>query len=347
MPEKISYMRKRGLLRRFLFFINSLFALGLLLAYLLPYISPEQFPYLAVLSLGMPVLILANVLFLIFWVIRLKRELLLSLIVLGVGFNHVVSLYKFKSINHPETEEELKLMSYNVRHFNRRHWIEDKDVPKEMEDFIAEEDPDIISFQEYVAGEVDLSQYPYKYRKLIEIEGDLGQAIYSKHPLINGGSFDFPGTINNVIYADALVHEDTLRIYNIHLQSLQIDSDLSSLDKAKGKLMTQRIGSTFRDQQKQVEQLLDSVEQTPHPTIINGDMNNTPFSYAYRKMSDGFQDAFKEAGKGSGRTFVMDFIPLRIDVLLIDPEYRINGFKTYDVKLSDHYPISTRIEKIK
>ncbi|HLS30076.1 MAG TPA: endonuclease/exonuclease/phosphatase family protein [Flavobacteriaceae bacterium] len=334
--------RKLGLFGRFLFVINSLLAVLLLLAYALPYFPPYSFPHLAVLSLGMPVLIAGNILFCLFWILRLRKQFLLSLIVLAIGFNHVLSLYKFNTSNSEVTEKGVKLLSYNVRQFNRHNWIDDKTIPNQIEEFIAKESPDIICFQEYVSEEIDFSEYPYVYEKLIS--GKFGQAILSKYPIINKSALDFPNTANNAIYADIVIEQDTIRVFNMHLQSLRIDPDLRTLNTESGKKMTRKMGSSFGVQQQQIDMLLRAKNESPYKNLIGGDMNNTAFSYAYRRLSAGFQDAFKEKGSGLGYTFVMDFIPIRIDYFLIDAQIPILEFKTYRIKLSDHEPISVRIK---
>jgi len=335
-------MKKLGLIGKFLFFINSILALLLLLAYILPFIPPNSFPYISVLSLGMPVLIVGNILFCLYWIIRLRKQFFLSFLILLIGYNHVSSLYNFKSNSENSSEKGIKLMSYNVRQFNRYNWMEERDIPQKIKEFINEESADIVCIQEFAAEEIDFSEFPYTYEKIVVDK--MGQAIFSKYPIINKQSLDFQKTGNNVIFADIVVKEDTLRVFNMHLQSHKIDQDLRNLDKEKGEKLTKQMGSSFQTQQDQLEKLLKALEESPYPNIIAGDMNNTAFSYAYRKISNNLNDAFKEKGKGLGYTFLMDdFLPLRIDYFLVDQKYAILNFKTYREKLSDHYPIAVEI----
>lgn len=335
---------KRGILRNLLFFINTIFALMLLLAYLLPYIPPKSFPLLSVLSLGMPLLIIVNSIFLIYWTIRLKRELILPLIVLAIGFNHVLSLYKFTAEKDITLQNDISVMSYNVRQFNRYRWIKNDTVTEQIQEFIKSESPDILCFQEYYSGgKIQFPEYSHKYIK--DKSKHSGQAIFSKFPILKTGSLDFPHTANNVIYADILVVTDTIRIYNIHLESLKIDPTIGTFEAEHGKRLFKRMSLAFQTQQDQVDLVLKELGGTSYKTIICGDMNNSAFSYAYRKLSTGFQDAFKEAGHGFGRTYDIDWIPLRIDVLLVDDNFMIESFKNYhQIELSDHFPIMTRLK---
>jgi len=78
---------------------------------------------------------------------------------------------------------------------------------------------------------------------------------------------------------------------------------------------------------------------------VTGDFNNTAFSYVYKEIKgDDLIDAFEEAGNGLGKTYGLRRIPLRIDFILADKSFTVNGFKNYDVKLSDHYPIKASLK---
>lgn len=334
---------RRSFFQKFVFLLNSFFALLLLLAYLLPYISPKIFPTLSVLSLGMPILLGINIVFFIYWVISFRREFLLSFLVLALGMNHLLSLYRFSSKKTPPPPEALKLMSYNVRQFNRYCWIKDEAVYEKIRNFIQEESPDILSFQEYYQGEdIVFSNYPYAYVEL-KVQHS-GQAIYSKFPIIYKGSLDFPNSANNTIYADIALKEDTIRVFNMHLESLKIDPTEGTFEAKTGKKLLTRIGVAFQKQEEQTASIIKAVEESPYKVLISGDMNNTAFSYVYRKLSSNLQDAYKQAGKGFGQTFMLDFIPLRIDMILVDPALNVKGFTNYSIRLSDHFPISAKIE---
>ena len=54
-------------------------------------------------------------------------------------------------------------------------------------------------------------------------------------------------------------------------------------------------------------------------------------------------DTFEEAGNGFGKTYDFKFFPLRIDFILVDKRFTVNGFRTFEEKLSDHYPIKASI----
>lgn len=323
-----------------LFFINSIVAFALLLSYLLPFLPPKTFSALSVIGLGAPFLIVLNALFFLYWLVKIKKQLLLSLLVLVIGYFSFGSLYKFSQSKMVEDENNISVMNYNVRLFNLYEWISEKNTRQKLVDFIKEEAPDVLSIQEYHKREIiDLSQYQYKYEKLLGKQKTYGQAIFSKFPIVHSGSVEFPNTSNNAIYADIVKGNDTIRIYNIHLQSLHIDADIEDLVKEDGEKLFEGAGQTFKTQQFQAELFLRHKKQCPYKMIVCGDFNNTAFSYVYKEIKNGLKDSFKVAGNGFGRTYNFKFFPMRIDFILADKAFAINGFKTYDVEYSDHFPV--------
>jgi endonuclease/exonuclease/phosphatase family metal-dependent hydrolase len=340
-------MKKLGIIDKIIFFVNSLVAFALLLSYLLPYVPPKTFPLLSVLSLGVPLLIILNLLFMVFWAIRFKRQLLLSLIVLLIGYNHVFSLFQFSGNSAEMNEDSLSVMSYNVRMFNAYKWVNVKNIPEKITDLVTEKDPDILATQEHYVGVSELiKNYPYSYIFLKEKNAEFGSAIFSKYPIIKKHSVGFPENgNNNAIFVDIVKNKDTLRIFNVHFQSLNIKPGIRDLKDADSKKLIGRIGYGFKLQQKQAEMMMKEVDKSPYKTLVIGDFNNTAFSYIYKQVKGSrFNDAFLEEGSGFGKTFNLSYFPLRIDFLMIDKSIKIETFEVYPVNYSDHFPIMSRIK---
>lgn len=330
---------------KIVFVINSLVAFLLLISYVLPYIPPKNFATLSVLSLGVPLLILFNLLFFIFWLLRIKKQMILSLVVLLLGYSYIASMYKFSASEKVEDEANFSVMSFNVRLFNKFDWLPVKNVKEKIIAFVNEQQPHVLCLQEYpISQRLKLDgYYSFNSEYTKGIKG--GQTIFSKFPIVNSGSLEFPNTFNNAIFVDIIKQKDTIRIYNFHLQSSGIGSDVEKLkDETSGHLFKQ-VGATFKTQQDQVSMFLAHKSKSHYKTIVTGDFNNTAYSYVYRKVKgDDLIDTFEEAGNGFGRTYDFKFFPMRIDFILADNDFTVNGFKTYDVKLSDHYPIKTTLK---
>lgn len=338
-------MKKLNNIDKIVYFVNGIFAVVLLLAYLLPFVPPKTFSLLSVLSLSVPVLLVVNAVFCLYWLLKVKKQLLLSLIVLLLGYDSISTLYKFSS-SEKITDSSVSVMSYNVRLFNIYDWISEPDVEASIEGFVLEESPDVVAFQEFHPHEnVNFTEkYPYKYESLSGKKVKYGQAIFSKYKIINKGVIEFKNTSNKAIYVDVLKERDTLRIYNVHFQSMQINSDMNHLSEQKTGFLVKRIGDKFEMQQEQAETVLKHQKQCNYKKIILGDFNNTAYSYIYKQFKNSaYTDAFELTGNGFGKTFDFKLFPLRIDFILLSEELKASEFKNYSHKFSDHYPVQPKI----
>lgn len=337
-------MKNLSAISKLIYLINAVMALVLLFSYALPFLPPKTFAVLSVLNLGVPFLILCNVLFFLYWLIRLKKQLVLSLFVLAIGYICFGSLFKFSASRKIEDPNNFKVMNYNVRLFNLFDWIPEKDIDTKLVDFVKKEAPAILCIQDYHPRKNnDLAFFKYKYEHLSEKKIKHGQAIFSQYPIINSGSVEFPNTSNNAIFADVVKGKDTIRVYNVHLESLRIETKIESLKNEDSERLINRIGTTFKKQQSQTELLLNHKAKCHYKMIICGDFNNTAYSYVYRKIKGDLNDAFEEGGNGFGRTYDFKFFPVRIDYIFADDAFSVNGFKSYNEHYSDHYPISATL----
>ena len=118
-----------------------------------------------------------------------------------------------------------------------------------------------------------------------------------------------------------------------------ISNRLRQQDQDKQKLL-KRISNAFKTQQEHTEVILAHMNQTKHPIILAGDLNNTAFSYVYRKFQNNMNDAFIEKGSGLGTTFKFDHYPMRIDYIFGSKELEVLEFTSLKQTFSDHFPIA-------
>ena len=336
-------MKKLNFIEKFIFIINSILAFALLLSYALPYLPPEHFSFLSVLVLGVPFLIFTNVLFVVFWVLKIKKQFILSLVILGLGYPYLFSFYNLKSSNNlPVQGEPISIMSFNVKGFNYKG-VDTKERLENTINFVNSNDLDIVCFQEFALGKKARMK---GFKKVVVDKSSDGNnksdlAVFSKYKVLKHGSLDFPNSANNGMFVDLLVKNDTLRVFNVHFQSLSINYDIEILKDSDKENLAKHIGSIFRRQQQQVDVLERFKSESPYKHIVVGDFNNTAFSYVYRKAKGDLVDAFSAAGSGFGKTFNLKFFPLRIDYILLDDSFKISNFETLKVQFSDHYPIKS------
>ncbi len=345
-------MKKLSWFNRVILGFNIVVTVLTFVAYVLPFLAPKLFPLLSVLTLILPLFLILNTLFFVYWLVQLKRQVILSGLVLLLGITFINKFYKFSSNDLAEEEKDFTVMSYNVRLFNLFDWLPDRNVRDTILSFINEQNPDILCIQEYSKNaKVDFRIYKYK---AVYMQGNhikTGQAIFSKYPIFNKGNLELPDSNNNVIYADIKKGKDTLRVYNMHLQSIKISPDVNEIqehavvmNQSKSAQVFIRIRDAFKKQEQQAALLVNHKKACKFPVIICGDMNNSAFSYIYRNIKGDLNDCFEEAGNGFGQTYKFKYYPARIDYIFVAKKIKVKSFKSFsEFENSDHYPVMTRL----
>ncbi|CAM3507646.1 endonuclease/exonuclease/phosphatase family protein [Aequorivita lipolytica] len=335
----------RKIFNKLIYWGNLLAAFLLLISFILPYLPPKTFPTLSLLSLIVSLLIIVNILFAIYWAIQLRRRFFISFTVLFISYFYFNVFYEVSSeVDAAQYKNTLNVLSYNVRLFNAYEKNPKNDASQIISEILTEQNPDVVCVQEYYKpNKIDFSTYPYQYIHFKSIKAKLGHAIFSKYPLINTGGFDFEDTSNNTLYADVLKGTDTIRIYSVHLQSLGIIPRVRFLQESDNEKLRKRISGAFEKQQSQIVAILQHKSKIAHPVMICGDLNNTPFSYTYRKLKDDMQDAFRERGNGLGTTFKFEKFPMRIDYIFASPGLDLLSFDTMEKTFSDHFAVRATV----
>lgn len=340
-------MKNLSWFNKIIYVFNVILAVCTLIGYILPFLAPKLFPFFAVLTLVLPSLLILNIFFLVYWLFQFKRQMWLSSVIFLLGITFFTKFFKFSEQTLAKEEEDFTVLSYNVRLFNLFDWIPNENVPENIKRFVEQQNPDIICFQEY-SKSANFEFDDYKFRHIVMHGNKIksGQAIFSKFRMINEGEITLPNSDNNVVYADVIKGKDTIRVYSIHLQSINISPDINEkIDESKSKLIFKRISSAFKEQQMQSELIQSHMNDFKGHKIICGDMNNSAFSYVYNNIKGDMQDAFVEAGKGFGKTYNYKYYPARIDYILVDDIFEVKEFETFDnFKNSDHFPILARLK---
>lgn len=287
-----------------------------------------------------PLLVLFNFLFFGYWLLQGKRYLWFPAAILVIGYFVLGTFFKLGLSEKPINTEDVSVMSFNTRGFNKSGLIKDKTIGRQIVDLVRSEDPDIVCFQEfdYQRGKgKDFDAYNYSY---VNFEpGKVVQAIYSKFPIVNKGTLDFPDSANNAIFADIVIDKDTVRVYNLHLQSHKVIPSIRRISREPKAKLLKRMSKSFAKQQEQAALFTTHRDASSYKKIICGDLNNTQFSNVYRQVKGDMWDSFLEEGIGYGRTYNFRYYPMRIDFILLDKAFKVQAHKNYDVRLSDHFPV--------
>lgn len=366
--------KKRGFLERLMLLVNVFVLISLLLSYLAGSISPVKFWPLAFIGMAYPALLAATAFFTLYWLLKRRWFLFVNIALVLVKWDHVQETVQFRKTSQETVENGIKVMSFNVRLFDYFNWTNDRNTRGNSYKFISQERPDILCIQEFYKDGKDyfptmdtlLASNKIKhvhienYRDKRTDDKIWGMATFSAFPIVGRGEINFTSTFGNRgIYSDLLMGTDTVRIYNVHLQSVRIGEDqylmldqimMNKSLKGVGfnaligdlKLLIYRMVHGFIERGKQADQVAEHIENCPYPVILCGDFNDTPSSYAYQRLSKSLQDTFVERGFGIGSTFVR--LPFfRIDNIFHDGHFRAMDHTVYKPVLSDHFAISSTL----
>jgi endonuclease/exonuclease/phosphatase family metal-dependent hydrolase len=349
----------RKILYKILLAANALFALSLLLAYLAVIISPDDFALPALFGLAYPYLLLINILFVVAWAMLIRFEALISVVVIAIGINNFSNYIKLKKPAGDKTNT-FKVLSYNVRLFN--YFEKGITSEKSIITYLKSQSSDIICLQEFfLAGKPSVEETMlisalggkyYSHMKITESGKNryYGIITLSKFPIIRKGEIIHPGSSSLSIYTDVLINADTVRIYNNHLQSFRlkrmersfIEELTTPEEKAKMKevkSLSVSLKKGFVKRALQAQVVKDHINKCPYPVLVLGDFNDTPVSYAYRRIRKGLNDSFVNSGYGAGFTYRGNYPPNRIDYILYDNYFINSYFEIIKLRYSDHYPI--------
>lgn len=350
--------------------LNVLHSILLIGAYLSTHISPNDIPHLAFLGLGYPILLLVSALFLLFWFFVRKRLMLLSLVTLLIGFNHLRHFYAL-TLWQIELSDPIKMMSFNVHVFD----LYSPDTREENRDqifkFLKKENNDVICFQEFfhqegnaqfktkalMMPEIGMSYYHERYTHELSNSRYFGVATFSRFPIINKGEVAFDNDANNFcIFSDIVKGGDTIRVFNGHLGSIRLANDDYEFfgdqggtrrylnDDTGRQQILSRLKIAFQKRAIQAEKVAAEIERSPYPVVFCGDINDTPVSYSYSCFIDLLNDSFVESGNGVGQTYIGKVPSNRIDYIFHSQDFRSAHFQTHEVNLSDHKPISVQLQ---
>jgi endonuclease/exonuclease/phosphatase family metal-dependent hydrolase len=354
--------------------------IALLVSYSAPFISPKTSVFFAYMGLVYPVLVGVNLLFVIYWALWKKHLFIYSSVVIMLGllsFSRTFQMTFFQpTSNH---DNSIEVMSFNVRLFDLYNWSGNEESKDKIEEFVKQENVDVVCFQEYYRGVgvhfsvrefmKDEVGYAYCYEHITtsakQYKGNgnnlFGSAIFSKYPFIDSGYVEFENDENNHIsWIDIVKEKDTLRIINAHIGSMRLqnadykliggnDNKKWAHEKQVEQDLFTRMTKAYYRREEQLVELEAFVAASEYPVVLCVDLNDTPNSYAYNQMVSDLTDAFMVSGWGIGSTYVGENIfnrimPInRIDYIFHSESIDSRNFTTHKEKLSDHKAISCEI----
>ncbi|MDP4636912.1 MAG: endonuclease/exonuclease/phosphatase family protein [Crocinitomicaceae bacterium] len=356
--------------------IASLISFGaMILCYLAPFIHPKTLSILPFFGLLYPVLLGVNIAWLVIWGLARSKWAIYALVILGLGGKMHLRSFAL-STNETADPKGLKILTYNVRLFDLFNptYSESIEHRNQIFEYIRRTDPDVLCLQEYYRQDKPTNfevvdslfaimgnrNYHERSAHKRSTRQNYGIAMFSKYPIISKGDVMFEsqgcGDFNYCIYADIIKNQDTFRVYNVHLQSIRLNTDPNIEEPTEDETLESeriirnvysKLRLAYLKRAEQARRVVEHIKSSPYPVIVCGDFNDTPMSYTYNQFNLFLKDAFRQSSSGFGSTYIGRLPAGRIDYLFYDADLRPSGFHIQSEELSDHRALVCTFSRVK
>ncbi len=317
-------------------------------------VTPVGHSARALLVYALPLLIVANVVMIVYWLIRRKWLMaLVPVVTVACCVPYIGTLWQFRSLDkNADAQPGLKIATYNVYMFNREtSGFIAQDVLAEM----RRQNVDVLCMQEYneVSGEKKNSESYKEYFPYMAV-GRSDMVIYSRYPIKDTRRILFNDTNNSAMWADIDVKGDRVRVFNVHLQTTGISSTMHQAAKLQGRgyevegnrfleaiLGNYIWGLMFRSGQSIL--VANEVRASQYPVVLCGDFNDVPYSFVYNTLLGSMVDGFRECGSGWSATY-RGKKAARIDYIFHDETLQGLSYYKTELTYSDHYPVFMKLK---
>ena len=344
--------------------LNLFSAIGLMCCAYSPMLPAEHLPLLSLAGLAFPIALGVNVVFLILWLAIRPRYTMIPLI---AGILCLAQIRAYSPINFSRQyrpENSLKVMSYNILSYNLT--ASNANRKNATIQYLEAADADIICLQEFHFFALKkqknlLKKYPYKSYLVSNFSEATSSYLgcSSKYPILSVEKIKFDASYNGCCKYRILHENDTIVVYNCHLQSNKLQGEdknayeqilsnpKENLRSKETKALIKKLRDAAAKRACQADIIMADLEKETSPyVIVCGDFNDSPISYACNRLKKRLDDAYTNSGNGPGISYNSNKLYYRIDHILHSPR-----FKAYDctvdrsTKESDHYPIYCFLKK--
>ena len=333
----------------------------LILTYLSVFFNPAKAWVMTIIGLAFAPAAALNLFLLLWSIARRSKAVLIPLIALLPSLIVIGRYFQFKEGGAEDNGNAVTVVSYNVGRFasaaKRLGAKDQKECADSVVKYLKSLDADIICLQEFYMKDVNrvksymrenFKGYEAEYYVYPDAKGCYGNVTLSRYHIQNKGTLDFDESANLAISCDCTINGTKLRIYNCHFQSYSISlshlvNNIRGDYKEAVRYAENKLRYSIGLRPKQVDMVMDSIEDCPVESMVVGDFNDNPTSYTSHRLCRERKDTFVEAGKGAGATYAFLFPFLRLDYILYPKSCSAVSHKVDRVRWSDHYPIISKI----
>ena len=322
----------------------------------LTFVSPEYIPRLSLLTLAFPIFLCVDILFVVFWLLfhaRLVWVPIVGALLVGSYILDYCPLNWGGDDNDGASDSTLTIISFNVGHMTN------DEQRAELIRFINTTDADIVCLQEVN------SNFLSKHKEWLDTTSyhtmqSRSEAILSRFPFLSDTiHIDYPTRSNHSIACWIDCYGDSLLLVNNHLESNHLSpeekDDYSHAIKEPDReaiknsshLLMGKLSEAAAYRGAQTDSICSLIDRyTGYSMIVCGDLNETPVSYTYQRISNRLTSAYRQVGRGPGITYTRRSFPVRIDHLFFSSHWTCTSCRIdRAVSTSDHYPLIVRLSK--
>ncbi len=305
----------------------------------------------------LPLLIIADIVLLIYWLLRKRWHwAAFPLVTILCCIPYIGTIFQFRTVDRlADKKSGLKVATYNVARFNKETT---SFIANDILEQMKKQQVDVLCMQEYKDESGDrLNSETYRDYFQYMAMGKNDMIIYSRFPITDKKVLSFDNTNNSAMWADINVNGMLFRVVNVHLQTTGVNRALRKAAKmqmqgveiADNRLLKAiygdyTMGMMVRAGQAQtVKEELRKHASEDHSMIICGDFNDVPYSFVYNTMLGDLIDSFKECGSGWMYTFRGNK-KVRIDYIFHDEKVKGISYYKEELSYSDHYPVFLKVE---
>ena len=321
-------------------------------------LNPAEHPILSNVGLVFPVLLLINTAFLLIFMF-FKRRLIIIPIIGFIVCYIPVRIYSPLNVPHPEPDDAIKIMSYNVFFFNR----EDSLGLQQIADYVNASDAKIVCMQEADFNDEIRDAFKDTYKYMDTLRNDKSneiQLILSKYPILSKTRINSELTGCLCGAYEVMIDGDRTTVLNCHLEgsglSIEERKEFHSFVKGnwkndtigtESKRMIVRLGEASKRRLPQTEGIIKYIKSRKgEPVLLFADINDSPVSYCHNLLTRNLTDCYEETANGPGISYHYNTIFVRIDNIMCSTHWQPYNFKVdRDIAVSDHYPIWGYIKK--
>jgi endonuclease/exonuclease/phosphatase (EEP) superfamily protein YafD len=328
------------------------------------HINPVDHPMLSCLGMVFPVFLIANLLFIFFWLTFKWTKLWIPIV--GYAIVYVpLTIYMPFNARQEVPKGAIKLISYNVCQYGGNYKYEQgfETVFK----YLETQDADIVCLQEDVDS---WRRYVFNWYKKIYPYNDTtifskgpttmnGVGIHTKFPIIRKERIPYKSVANGSVAYYLKAGDDTILVINNHLEGTHLSNEdrQKYQEMIKGKMekdtaraqaffLFEKLGTYAAMRAPEAEAVHDYIEaHKTYPTIVCGDFNDPPLTYSRRVIGQGLTDCFQKTGKGIGLSYNQKGFYFRIDHIFCSDHFTpYNCEIDNEMDASDHFPIICRLK---